>query len=238
MRDDGPAEEFWDEELTPDEDLAPDALAEELDLLRFEVGGDEIAFGKSPAILVLGCQRGLLDPDSPWPQSSGAAAIDLDLRPVRRLLAGARRVAVPVLFTVCAPVSSEEGTAEDEWAAIDPRLTAELDEPWVRTGREGGLEGSAFEGGELAGHLTELEIDTLILVGAAANESVLATASEAKERGLCTLVPRECVGDRSQEKLRAGLLEIQRSHGDVVEIGEALAYLERAHIEAMLSVLE
>jgi hypothetical protein len=55
---------------------------------------------------------------------------------------------------------------------------------------------------------------------------------------LRVVVPRECVGDRSREALAAGLLTIQHHYGDVVEIGEVLAFLERVHIEWMSAMID
>lgn len=220
-------------------------LAEELDELRLSDEVGEAGYGSAPAILVVGCQRAFTDPNSPL-----GADLSTALRAARRLIAAARRVAVPVLHCVRGRPQGEETVEEtsllvykrpalaalvpgSELSAIDPRLAPEQGEPVFETDGS-----SAFHRTQLAACLGELEIDTVVMVGCMASDALRATAADAAQRGWKVQVPRDCVGDRHCEVLRVGLIDIQRMYGDVVEIGETLAFLERAHIESMIKVLE
>ncbi len=218
-----------------------DELGEELEQLRSHGEVGEVGYGCAPAVLVIGCQRAFTDPESPL-----GAEIGSTLRAIRRLTAAARRVAIPVLFSVRLHAGGEEadllvrkrpalaalvpGSALSE---IDPRLSPEKGEPVFEASGA-----SAFYRTELAACLAGLEVDTVVLVGSMASDGLRATAAEAAQRGLKVQIPRDCVGDRHGEVVRTGLLDIQRMYGDVVEIGETLAFLERAHIESMIKVLE
>jgi nicotinamidase-related amidase len=251
MRDDSPTDSpLWlDQEIDPeaaaDDGASTDPwleeLWEELDELRFDSRVGEVGYGQWPCLLMLGCQRAFTDPASQL-----GAALDDEIKAMRRLLAAARRVAVPVLYSLSV---HRPGDAAD-WllvkdpelgilapsspgAPIHPALEPQAEEALFET-----RGASALFGNELAAHLRELRVDTLLICGARAGSALVATAADAAQRGLRVVVPRECVGDRSREALAAGLLTIQHHYGDVVEIGEVLAFLERVHIEWMSAMID
>ncbi len=221
-----------------------DAFAEELEELRLNDEVGEAGYGRSPAILVVGCQRAFTDPDSPL-----GAELTSTLRAIRRLTAAARRVAVPVLFSVRVHLAAAEEEAEDlllqkrpalatlepgsAMSKIDSRLAPERGEPIFEA-----RGASAFCATQLVDCLADLDVDTVVVVGCTASDALRATAAEAAQRGWRVQVPRDCVGGRTGEVVRSVLIDIQRMYGDVVEIGETLAFLERAHIESMIQVLE
>ena len=216
-------------------------FAEELESLRLDPEVGEAGYGNVPAVLVVGCQRAFTDPESPLGGDLGST-----LRAIRRLTAAARRVAIPVLFSVRHHGEDPEAdlllrkrpalaalVPGAPLAELDARLVPECGEPIFEASGA-----SAFHGTQLAAWLADLGVDTVVMAGCMASDGLRATAAEAAQGGWRVQIPRDCVGDRHGEEVRSGLIDIQRMYGDVVEIGETLAFFERAHIESMIKVLE
>jgi maleamate amidohydrolase len=84
---------------------------------------------------------------------------------------------------------------------------------------------SAFFGTSLASTLTALGADTLVIAGVSTSGCVRATAVDACQHGFVPLVVRSAVGDRDPAPHEANLLDLQAKYAEVVDEGEALAYL-------------
>ena len=104
---------------------------------------------------------------------------------------------------------------------IDARLDPQPGEPVVL--KKGA---SAFFGTNLASILIAQGVDSVILCGATTSGCIRATAVDLLQYGFPTIVPRECVGDRAQAPHEANLFDIQAKYADVVELEEALAFVE------------
>jgi nicotinamidase-related amidase len=65
----------------------------------------------------------------------------------------------------------------------------------------------------------------VILTGCSTSGCIRATAVDAVSYGYRVVVPEECVADRAPEPHRANLFDIQSKYGDVVGVGDVLAYL-------------
>ena len=74
--------------------------------------------------------------------------------------------------------------------------------------------------------LTVAGVDTLIITGCTTSGCVRATAVDACQHGLRAIVPKQCVGDRAEPPHLANLFDIDSKYGDVVELDEAIDYLE------------
>jgi maleamate amidohydrolase len=85
---------------------------------------------------------------------------------------------------------------------------------------------SAFFGTSLAALLTGLGCDTVLVCGATTSGCVRATAVDAVQSGFSVLVPRECVGDRAPGPHEASLFDIQAKYGDVIDVKDAVGYLD------------
>lgn len=70
--------------------------------------------------------------------------------------------------------------------------------------------------------LTGLKVDTVIIVGAATDVCVRATATDAQQYGYHVLVPRECVAGSNQQRHEAALENIRYVLGKVVSLDELL----------------
>ena len=84
---------------------------------------------------------------------------------------------------------------------------------------------SAFWGTPLAGLLTGLGVDTVVIAGESTSGCVRATVVDAKSHRLKVLVPEECVFDRDEAPHAINLFDIDQKYADVVDLDDALAYL-------------
>jgi maleamate amidohydrolase len=66
----------------------------------------------------------------------------------------------------------------------------------------------------------------VLVCGATTSGCVRATAVDAVQSGFPVLVPRQCVGDRAKDPHEANLFDIQAKYGDVIELSDAVGYLE------------
>jgi nicotinamidase-related amidase len=192
--------------------------------------GQSISRGTRPAVLVVDFSCGFTDPDSTL-----GSDLTAEVEATRELLDVARARSLPVVFTTIGyEPSGKDGSlwlqkapalAELElggrWVALDPRLGRRDDEPVIV--KKGA---SAFFGTNLASILVNERVDTVVLCGATTSGCIRASAIDLLQYGFPTLVPRECVGDRAQGPHEANLFDIQAKYADVIDLSDALEYLE------------
>ena len=189
-------------------------------------------FGQRPALLVIDVNVGFTDPASPL-------VCDLEdvVAAIRRLLDEFRRAELPVVYTT---VSYDEGDkvvaaafidkipalltleAGSRWVEIDPRIAPLPGEPVLNK-----LFASAFYGTPLSSLLASARCDSVVVTGASTSGCVRATAVDAIQHGYRPAVPREAVGDRNPAAHEANLYDIDTKYGDVVGVGEVVAYVEQ-----------
>ncbi|MDV8071350.1 isochorismatase family protein [Rhodococcus sp. IEGM 1366] len=194
--------------------------------------GSSARRGSRAAIVVVDLTRGFTEPEYP----SGSDLTDV-VSATASLCASARAARVPVIYTTISYTPAEaDGTAipwldkatgmrtlreGSEAVEFDPRLTVtDEDHIIVKKGA------SAFFGTHLASLLVGLGCDTVVVCGATTSGCVRATAVDAVQSGFGVLVPRNCVGDRAAGPHEANLFDIEAKYGDVVDLSEAVAYLE------------
>jgi nicotinamidase-related amidase len=194
--------------------------------------GAPVRRGGRPALVVVDLSRGFTEPG--FPTGADLSAV---VAATARLVAAARAIAAPVVYTTIAYDPAEADGSAYAWldkapglrvlrsgselVDLDPRLPREAHDPLIV--KKGA---SAFFGTHLAATLTSLGADTLIVCGATTSGCVRATVVDAVQSGFPVLVPRECVGDRAPGPHEANLFDIDAKYGDVVEQDEALGYLQ------------
>ena len=188
-----------------------------------------VGFGQRPALLIVDFIEGFTNLESPL-----AGNFDSEVRATARLLAAARRVGAPVLFTT---TSYDEGMLEagvfvrkvpslktlragSTWVRIDGRLRPRANEIVVDK-----KYASAFFGTALGSTLRALSIDTLIVTGCTTSGCVRATVVDGLQHGFRVIVPRECVGDRAAGPHEANLIDIDGKYGDVEPLSKVLRHL-------------
>lgn len=194
--------------------------------------GAAVRRGERPAIVVVDLTHGFTDPAEP----TGADLSDV-VAATARLVEAGRSASVPVVFTTIAYTPAEADGDAITWltkapgmralregsraVAIDDRLPVGPGDHLVT--KKGA---SAFFGTGLAALLAGLRVDTVLICGATTSGCVRATAVDAVQSGFSVLVPRQCVGDRAQGPHEANLFDIQAKYGDVIELADAVGYLE------------
>lgn len=194
--------------------------------------GAPVRRGERPAIVVVDLTHGFTDPAAP----TGADLSDV-VAATAELIAAGRPAGVPVVFTTIAYTPAEADGDAVTWltkapgmralregtraVAVDDRLPVEPGDHLVT--KKGA---SAFSGTTLAALLAGLRVDTVLVCGATTSGCVRATAVDAVQNGFSVLVPRQCVGDRAQAPHEANLFDIQAKYGDVIELSDAIGYLQ------------
>jgi maleamate amidohydrolase len=190
-----------------------------------------VGFGARPALLVIDIIRAFTDLRSPL-----ASNLDDQIAAIRTMLAAARERDIPIIFSTVAydadlqeagiwirKIPSNSWLVEgSEWVELDARLD--------RRPREMLLVkkyASCFFGTDLAARLVSRQVDTLLITGCTTSGCVRATAVDACSLGLHTIVVQEAVGDRAELPHIANLFDIDAKYGDVVDLQDALGYLER-----------
>jgi maleamate amidohydrolase len=190
-----------------------------------------IGFGRSPALLVIDMIHAFTDPASPL-----GSNLDSVVAALQHLLAAARIVGIPVVFTTVAYDDSawqaaqvfitkvpalkvlKAGTPAVE---VDERLEHRTSEPVLLK-----QFASAFFGTSLSSLLAAQGCDTAIVTGCTTSGCVRASVVDALQYGYRPIVPREAVGDRAPEPHAANLFDIQAKYGDVVALNEVVQYLQ------------
>ena len=190
-----------------------------------------VGFGARPAVLVIDMIRAFTDLRSPL-----ASTLDAQVTAIRTLLAAARQQEIPVIFsTVAYDADLQEAgiwirkIPSNSWL-VEGSEWVELDERLGRRPREMLLVkkyASCFFGTDLAARLVTRQVDTLLITGCTTSGCVRATAVDACSLGLHTIVVQDAVGDRAELPHIANLFDIDAKYGDVVDLEDALGYLER-----------
>src|SRR5947209_401860 len=146
-----------------------------------------VGFGQRPAVLLIDLYRAvfgdrsrpLLEAIDSWPQSCGPAAWEA-LPHIQRLLAAAREAGLPIVHVTMLTDSGMPGWSEaahhtgggrdSSHYEIIPELAPAPGEVVLRKSSP-----SAFWGTPLAGHLTHLGVDTLIVAGESTSGCVSAS---------------------------------------------------------------
>lgn len=199
---------------------------------QFTGFGESSGIGERPAILVIDFMKGFTDTACPL-----GSDVDDEIAATKRLLKAARERGLPIIYTniVYEPHFKDGAhfiqkvpalkslTADSEWSEIDPRVERIKETEPLITKKFA----SAFFGTSLHSLLTFERVDTTIIVGCTTSGCVRATAVDALQYGYRVVVPKQCVGDRSQKAHEANLYDIQTKYGDVVSVDEVISHIQK-----------
>lgn len=188
-----------------------------------------LPFGRRPALLIVDFVVAYLDPESPL-----YAGVEDALASNQRLLAAARPVGIPVLWTnvVYSPGGADGGLfyrkvpalrvfeRGSPLGAFPVGLQPAGDELVISK-----QYASAFFGTPLAATLTAQGIDTLLITGLSTSGCVRATALDACQHGFLPFVVREACGDRHPGPHEANLFDLQAKYAEVISEADAIARL-------------
>jgi nicotinamidase-related amidase len=187
-------------------------------------------FGERPAVLIVDVQKGFTSPECPL-----GGNMDSMVENLNKLIPEARNHKVPIIFT---RVAYREDTRDcgvfgekvptlprwfrdgGGWDGIDTRI-APRPEDFVITKKMP----SAFFGTDLFHQLTYLKADTLVVCGCTTSGCVRATVVDSMSHGFRTIIPEECVEDRSPGPHKAALFDMSTKYADVVRLEKVLDYI-------------
>ena len=195
-----------------------------------------LSFGKRPALLIVDFVMAYLDKSSPL-----YAHVEDALESNIRLLAAARAVGIPVIFT---NVVYEKDGADgglfykkipslrvfvkgSPYGAFPPSLQP-LDGERIISKQFA----SAFFGTALTDILTTAAIDTLLITGLSTSGCVRATALDALQSGFAPFVVSDACGDRHSAPHDANLFDLQAKYAEVVSEGEAIEFLRSSALSS------
>ncbi|MEO1901203.1 MAG: isochorismatase family protein [Alcanivorax sp.] len=188
-----------------------------------------LAAARRYALVLVDLSLGFTDPGLSPLASEAEAVLDANAR----LLAAFRERSLPVFFTTVAYERDDQARVFREklpalevlqagsgLERIDPRVAPRDDEPvlvkqWA----------SGFFGTDLAARLRAAGADGVVVTGLTTSGCVRATALDALQHDLRTVVPREAVGDRDPDAHQANLKDLGIKYADVLSVDETLALL-------------
>ena len=191
-----------------------------------------LAFGGHPALLVVDFVMAYLDPSSPL-----YAGVDDALASNVRIVAVAREMGIPVIFTnvVYQPGGADGGLFYRKIPALKvfdagsplgnfpPELQPHKDDLVVSK-----QFASAFFRTALDQTLHAMGVDTLIVTGLSTSGCVRATALDALQYGFAPFVIREACGDRHPEPHDANLFDLQAKYAEVIGEADAIRLMRKS----------
>jgi nicotinamidase-related amidase len=222
---------IWDD-VIPEEDLQ---------MLARGKYGEKVGFGKKPAIIVVDMIYRFLDESYPfgtcakmgWPAAHA----------IKKLLDKGRETGTPIFFfkSLIGRTPAERGRwkhlrwlgskvldTEEYQKTFDPREDQIIEEIQPRSDEVVITKPfiSGFFGTNLVSMLIFHNVDTLIVAGIVTSGCVRATVVDAFQYDFRTIVPEECVGDRSTMSHKVSLFEMQMKYADVVPLTDVINYLD------------
>ncbi len=193
--------------------------------------GRRVGFGARPLVLAIDFTRAFTEPGRPL-----AADCAAQIAATNRLIAAARCVDIPVMFTAVV-YDAQDFSDAGLWARkiggqselkagtdgieIDPRLDrlpgdALLVKKYA----------SCFFGTDLSSRLMACGHDTLIIAGLTTSGCVRATAVDAIQLGFRPIIVRQAVGDRWMDAHEQSLRDLDAKYADVMDLQAVLAHIE------------
>lgn len=190
--------------------------------------------GPRPALLLIDMVRAYFDSGGAFELPSTAA-----LESAARLLVAARGAAVPVVHTCVryvpggadggvffakvaglAAFAGEGPVGPDEPGAFRPEVAPAPGELVITKQMP-----SAFFGTSLAGTLTAMGVDTVVIAGVSTSGCVRASATDAMSHGFVPVVVGDACGDRSPAVHDANLGDLAAKYAEVLDEASAVTYL-------------
>lgn len=196
--------------------------------------------GRKPAVivvddyyLVLGTEREpILEQVKTWPASCGLEGWEAIDR-TAELLEAARQAGVPIAYVHGA--IEEAGPWNPDGTGAMPGLSAEQREIAYQIVKEvepqpgdlvlPKLTASAFAGTPLSMYLSQLGIDTVLVVGETTSGCVRATVLDAAASRFKIGVVEECCFDRTEAAHAINLFDMHHKYADVISLASAIGYL-------------
>lgn len=209
----------------PDQSESEEAVT--TDTYRNAGFGGGFERGQRPAVVIVDFSNGFTDPAAPT-----GADMSREIARTNELIAAAREIGAPVIFTTIAYDESPAGitwlrkargmaalTKGSPLTAIDPRCDRAPGDPLIVK-----QHASAFFGTPLLSLLISSAVDMVVVCGATTSGCVRATAVDSVSSGFPTFVPRECVADRARGPHDAALFDLEAKYADVEPVAALIEH--------------
>ena len=212
-------------------ETGPDSAQDDRGVYQDQGFGQRIGFGEKAALLIVDFVKGFTEPDV-----FGGGNISEAIRNTAVVLDCARGNSLPIAFTriIYADDLSDAGIFAEKVPKLkeltrDNPLSHVVAELEPRPGEYviDKTEASSFHATGLNKWLTYHRVDTLVVAGCVTSGCVRATVTDACAHNYRTIVPQDCVGDRSLSVHRANLFDMSQTSCDVISSDEAMAEIER-----------
>lgn len=165
-----------------------------------------------------------------YPMSCGEHAFAA-IEPTKRLFAAAREAGLPVFYSTgdtrpeskpafVAATKRRRGSVNPDDYRIRPEFKPQPGDVVITKQRA-----SAFYGTNLAAHLTQLGINTVVICGETTSGCVRASAVDAYSHGYHVVLVEECCFDRVMLSHKVNLFDLHHKYADVMHLDEVLAAL-------------
>ena len=215
-------------------DIVPDNV---LDLYKHY--RRDIFVGPRPALLAIdlyemayqGGPRPVDEVAREFPSSCGINAWNA-IEPTRRLFAASRRAGIPIFYSTSdtRPASRPGAIKATNRRSVEasPGLFAIRPEFAPQPGDVvlTKLRASAFFGTPLTAHLTQLGVQSIIVIGESTSGCVRASTVDGYSHGFHMSMAEECCFDRSDLSHKVNLFDLHHKYADVMKVEQVIAHLE------------
>jgi len=167
-----------------------------------------------------------------YPSSCGINAWTA-IEPTKKLFAAARSAGLPIFYTTgdtresskpgaIKATNRRSGTDRTNAYDIRPEWAPEKGDVIITKQRASG-----FYGTPLLAHLTQLHIDTVIVIGESTSGCVRATTVDGYSNGFHMVMAEECCFDRSDISHKVNLFDLHHKYADVMHVEEVIAELAK-----------
>jgi maleamate amidohydrolase len=170
-----------------------------------------------------------------YPSSCGIHAWDA-IPPTQKLFAAARALGLPIFYTTSEtreaskPVFIRSTNRRMVKNSADVYAIKSEFEPQQRDVVISKQRASAFFGTPLIAHLTQLNIDTIIIFGESTSGCVRASTVDGYSYGFHMVMAEECCFDRSPLSHKINLFDLHHKYADVMKTADIIAELERRRL--------
>jgi maleamate amidohydrolase len=171
-----------------------------------------------------------------YPSSCGVNAWNA-IEPTKRLFAAARAAGLPIFYTTGdTRESSKPGAikATNRRGAKDSANAYDIRPEWAPQPGDVVItkqRASGFYGTPLLAHLTQLRIDTVIVIGESTSGCVRASTVDGYSNGFHMVMAEECCFDRSEISHKVNLFDLHHKYADVMKVDEVIAALGKRQMK-------
>ena len=167
-----------------------------------------------------------------YPSSCGEYAWAA-IPPTQRLFTAARAAGLPIFYSTgetredakpaAVRATNRQRMPNDPGLfAIRPEFAPQPGDVVIRK-----LRASAFFGTPLIAHLTQLGIQSIVMIGESTSGCLRASAVDAYSHGFHVTIVEECCFDRSLISHQINLFDLHHKYADVMHVDEVVAHLEK-----------